>query len=150
MAYKAILVGIGSWGEWWCEHFLPPNIKDGTLEIVAAVDKNPNSLETAKKYLNLTDARCYTDAETAFRENKADFCINVVTPAHHEEIVDLAIKYNLHILSEKPIADTLEGAVRIAEKVKRAGLKMGVTMSHRFDQDKTAARSAPQRQVGNA
>lgn len=140
MAYKAILVGIGSWGEWWCEHFLPPNIKDGTIEVVAAVDRNPNGFAFAKRFLNLTDEQCYTDAETAFRENKADFCINAVTPNHHEEIVDLAIKYNLHILSEKPIADTLEGAVRIAEKVKRSGLKMGVTMSHRFDQDKTSLR----------
>ncbi len=140
MAYKAILVGTGTWGEWWCEKFLPPNIEDGTLEVVAAVDLNPQALECAKKYLHLPDEKCYTDAETAFKENKADFCINVVTPAHHEEIVDLAIKYHLHILSEKPIADTLEGSIRIAEKVRRAGLKMGVTMSHRYDQDKTSLR----------
>ncbi len=140
MPYKAILVGTGTWGEWWCEHFLPPNIQDGTVEVVAAVDRNPDALGCAKRYLHLTDEQCYTDAETAFKENKADFCINVVTPAHHEEIVDLAIKYHLHILSEKPIADTLEGSIRIAEKVKRAGLKMGVTMSHRYDQDKTSLR----------
>ncbi|PWL70097.1 MAG: gfo/Idh/MocA family oxidoreductase [Clostridiales bacterium] len=140
MAYKAILVGTGTWGEWWCEKFLPPNIADGTVEVVAAVDRNPAALGCAKKFLHLSDAQCYTDAETAFRENKADFCINVVTPAHHEEIVDLAIKYGLNILSEKPIADTLEGSIRIAEKVKKAGLKMGVTMSHRFDQDKTSMR----------
>ncbi len=140
MAYKAILVGTGTWGEWWCEKFLPPNIADGTVEIVAAVDKNPAALSCAKKFLPLSESQCYTDAETAFKERSADFCINVVTPNHHEEIVDLAIKYGLHILSEKPIADTLEGSVRIAEKVKRAGLKMGVTMSHRFDQDKTSMR----------
>ena len=65
----------------------------------------------------------------------------MVTPAHHEEIVDLAIAHDLHILSEKPIADTLTASVRIADKVKRAGLKMGVTMSHRFDQDKTTLRA---------
>lgn len=46
----------------------------------------------------------------------------------------------MHILSEKPIADTLETSVRIADKVRRAGVKMGVTMSHRFDMDKTALR----------
>lgn len=142
MAYKAILVGTGSWGSWWCEHFLPPNIQDGTIELLAAVDKNPQALEVARKFLPLTAEQCYTDAETAFRENPAHFCIIVVNPAYHEQIVDLAIKYNMHILSEKPIADTLEGSIRIAEKVKRAGLKMGVTMSHRFDQDKTSLREA--------
>jgi predicted dehydrogenase len=54
--------------------------------------------------------------------------------------VDAALAHNLHILSEKPIADTLEGSVRIADRVRRAGKKMGVTMSHRFDQDKTILR----------
>ena len=34
----------------------------------------------------------------------------------------------------------LAGAVRIADKVARRGKKMGVTMSHRFDQDKTTLR----------
>lgn len=141
MPKKAILVGTGSWGSWWCEHFLPPNIADGTIEILAAVDQNPQALEVARRFLHLTDAQCYTDTETAFRENPADFCIIVVNPAYHEQIVDLAVKYNLCILSEKPIADTLEGSIRIAEKVRRAGLKMAVTMSHRFDQDKTSLRS---------
>lgn len=140
MAYKAILVGLGSWGQWWCEHFLPPNIADGTIELVAVCDRNPETHAFARQHLPVTEAQCYTDAETAMRENKADFVINVVNPAYHESIVDLAIQYGLHILSEKPIADTLEGSVRIAEKVRRSGLKMGVTMSHRFDQDKSSLR----------
>src|SRR5262249_15131178 len=42
----------------------------------------------------------------------------------------------------KPIADSLEASVRIAGKVKQAGKKMGVTMSHRFDQDKSTLRQA--------
>jgi len=46
----------------------------------------------------------------------------------------------MHILSEKPIAGTLAASVRIADKVKRAGVKMGVTMSHRFRQDITTLR----------
>jgi predicted dehydrogenase len=60
-------------------------------------------------------------------------------------VVDAAIRHNLHILSEKPIADTLEASCRIAKKVKSAGLKMGVTMSHRFDQDKTTLRTEVQK-----
>jgi predicted dehydrogenase len=54
--------------------------------------------------------------------------------------VDLALARGLNILSEKPIADTMEASCRIAEKVRRAGVKMGVTMSHRFRQDITTLR----------
>ena len=138
MRKRAILVGVGSWGEWWCRDFMPPLMQEGRLEIAAVCEKNSERFTVAKRYLGVDDSQCYTDVEKAFSENLADFCIIVVQPWYHEQIVDLALAHGMDILSEKPIADTLEGAVRIAEKVKKAGRKMGVTMSHRFDQDKTA------------
>ena len=140
MAYKMIQVGTGGFGGWWCEHFLPPNVKDGLIEVVAAVDLNPAALDNARKHLGLRADQCYTDMRKAFDDNQADFCTIVVPPAFHEQVVDLALSHDLHILSEKPIADTLAASVRIARKVKQAGKKMGVTMSHRFDQDKTTLR----------
>ena len=127
-------------GRNWCEVALPPNNKDGLIEVVAAVDINPSALPVAQKSLGLHPSQCYTDLNKAMAENRADFCTIVVTPAHHEAVVDAALSHDLHILSEKPIADTLAASVRIADKVKRAGIKMGVTMSHRFDQDKTSFR----------
>ena len=140
MAYKVILVGTGGQGRAWCQRFLPPNITDGLIEVVAAIDVNEAALQNAQEHLGLASEKCYTDMNRAFDENRADFCVIVTPPAYHEAVVDVALAHDMHILSEKPIADTLEGAVRIAEKVKRAGKKMGVTMSHRFDQDKTTLR----------
>ena len=69
-----------------------------------------------------------------------DFLLVSEPPDSHEQVVDMALAHDLNILSEKPIADALEGPLRIAHKVKDAGKKMGVTMSHRFDQDKTTLR----------
>jgi predicted dehydrogenase len=141
MAYRMIQVGTGGFGGAWCASFLPPNVRDGLIEVVAAVDINPDALANAREHLGLPDAKLYTDVRRAFDENPADFCTIVVPPAHHEAVVDEALAHGLHILSEKPIADTLEASVRIADKVRRAGRKMGVTMSHRFDQDKTTLRT---------
>lgn len=140
MAYRMIQVGTGGFGTAWCQEFLPPNVKDGLIEVVAAVDINPEVLSNAEEHLGLPPDRCYTDIHKAFDENPADFCTIVVPPAYHEQVVDMALAHDMHILSEKPIADTLVGSVRIASKVKQAGKKMGVTMSHRFDQDKTTLR----------
>jgi len=136
-----IQVGTGGQGRAWCSRFLPPNIADGRIEVVAAVDMNPAAHSNAQEHLGLSPEQCYTDIRRAFAENPADFCTIVTPPAFHESVVDLALEHNLHILSEKPIADTMAGAVRIAAKVKAAGKKMGVTMSHRFDQDKTTLRN---------
>ncbi len=140
MPYKVIQVGTGGHGKSWCRMFLPPNIEEGLIEVVAAVDINAEALENAREFLDLSPDHCYTDVKKAFDENPADFCTIVVPPAAHEEIVDVALDHDLHILSEKPIADTLEASVRIANKVKAAGKKMGVTMTHRFAQHKTTFR----------
>jgi predicted dehydrogenase len=139
--YRMIQVGTGGQGRTWCSRFLPPHIAQGRIEVVAAVDVNPSAFVHAQEHLGLPLEKCYTDMRRAFAENPADFCAIVTPPAFHEQVVDLALEHGQHILSEKPIADTMAGAVRIAAKVKAAGKKMGVTMSHRFDQDKTTLRN---------
>ena len=140
MTYKMILIGTGGHGDSWCRRFLPPNIAGGLIEVVAVADVNTRALQNARDGLGLREDQCYTDYQQAMDENPADFCAIVVPPQFHEGVVDAALAHELHILSEKPIADTLEASLRIAEKVKRAGKKMAVTMSHRFDQDKTTLR----------
>jgi predicted dehydrogenase len=140
--YRALLIGVGAMGEAWCRACLPPNLADGLVEVVGAVDVNPDRLPVAKETLGLTDDQLFTRASVAFDRVRADFAIIVTTPDRHEEIVDLALDHEMDILSEKPIADTLVGSCRIARKVAAAGRKMGVTMSHRFDQDKTTLRRA--------
>ena len=133
---RYIQIGVGGHGQRWCTIVMTHLKKLGLAIPVAAVDINPDMLGQAKQQLNLDDAQLYTKAEQALAEQDADFITIVVPPAAHEEMVDLAIRYDDHILSEKPIADTMEASCRIYQKVKGAGLKMAVTMSHRFDQDK--------------
>ena len=140
MVHRMIQVGTGGFGASWCQRFLPPNIQDGTIEVAAAVDINPEALKNARQHLGLRADQCYTDIRRAFDETRADFCTIVVPPAFHEQVVDLALEHDMHILSEKPIADTLEASIRIASKIKSAGKKMAITMSHRFDQDKSTLR----------
>ena len=121
MAYKMIQVGTGGRGNGWCRRNLPPVIEEGLVEPVAAVDINPMVLVNAREGLGLRADQCYTDIHKAFDENRADFCTVVVPPAFHKEVVDVALAHDMHVLSEKPIADSLTASVRIADKVKRAG-----------------------------
>jgi predicted dehydrogenase len=140
MAKKVIHVGVGSFGRRWCSEFLAANVADGTIEVVALVDVDQKALASGRAILGLPASACFTDPATAFKAVKADFCTVVVPPNFHEAVVDVAIANGVDILSEKPIADTMQATLRIADKVKHAGRKMAVTMSHRFDQDKTTLR----------
>ena len=139
---KYVQIGVGGWGGHWCSDVLPRLATLGLAKAVAAADINPEVLRSAKAALGLPDERLYTRAEDAIAETKPDFVTIVVPPSIHEQMVDLAIKYDCHILSEKPIADTMAACCRIYNKVKRAGKKMAVTMSHRFDQDKQSLAAA--------
>ncbi|MFC6756566.1 MULTISPECIES: Gfo/Idh/MocA family protein [Haloarcula] len=142
MTYRMVHVGLGGQGETWLTEAIPPNVEAGRIEVVAAVDTDPERHELAQDELGLPAERCYTDLDAALTDHDADFCSVVTPPAAHESVVDTALSHGLDILSEKPIADTLEGSVRIARAVEAAGAKMGLTMTHRFDQDKTTFRRA--------
>ncbi len=133
---RYIIVGTGGFGGHWCRNVLPRLIELGKAVPAAAVDINPEALKTAREQLKLPAENCYTDMAAAFDDNRADFAIVVVPPAHHEEVVDAALSRGMHVLSEKPIADTMEASCRVYRKVRGAGRKMAVTMSHRFDRDK--------------
>lgn len=140
MTKKVIHVGVGNFGRRWCTEFLAANRADGTVEVVAVVDSDEKALAFGRKALGLLPEVCYRDARVAFAAHRADFCTIVVPPNRHEPIVDLALEHGMDILCEKPIADTMAASLRIARKVREAGRKMAVTMSHRFDQDKTTLR----------
>jgi predicted dehydrogenase len=141
--YEAIQVGTGGQGEAWCTEFLPPYLEARRVDVVAAVDVDPEQHATAIEGLGVPPSECYTDAAAAFENHpEADFCTVVVPPWHHEEIAELAAEHGLHVLSEKPIAEDLEAAVRVVDRIAQADLKMGVTMSHRFDRDKVGLRRA--------
>lgn len=133
---RFVLVGTGGMGKYWCSQVFPYLAGLGKAEVVAAVDIVPEHLANAREFLGLPDERCYTDIARALDEHEADAITIVVPPAHHEAVVDAALAHDMHILSEKPIADTMETSCRIAAKVQASGRKMCVTMSHRFDQDK--------------
>ena len=133
---RYVQIGVGGFGQHWCTDVLPRLKKIGLAEAVGAVDINPEALAKAQEQLDLSEEQLYSEAEEAIAQTKPDFINIVVPPAFHEQMVDLALKYDCHILSEKPIADSMDACCRIYQKVKAAGKRMAVTMSHRFDQDK--------------
>src|ERR1700716_1686556 len=120
MGQRVIHVGIGVFGKRWCTDFLKTNVADGTIEIAALVDIDPQALAYGREALAIPAERCYTDPARAFAEVKADFCTVVVTPEHHERITALALEHGLDVLCEKPIADTMAASLRIARKVAAA------------------------------
>lgn len=142
MTYRMLQIGVGGYGRLWSEKALPPNVADGLVELVGIADSNPEALRAAQAFHGLPDSACFTSAAELVRTIKADFVL-ISTPAwHHEEHIGLAVAARLDILCEKPVADTMEATIRIENLVRKAGTKLAMTMTHRFDQPNTTFRNA--------
>ena len=132
--HRFILVGAGGFGAAWCAHFIPK--VTSFAQCTALVDIRQDALDNAKQYKLVPDDRYYSDLELAIEENPCDFLAVVVPPEVRPGIIDIAIRYRLDVLSEKPVAGTMEECVTIYRKMKAAGLKIAVTMSHRMEREK--------------
>jgi predicted dehydrogenase len=131
---RFILVGTGDFGMYWGRNIIPKIAP--FAECVAAVDISIDAINKFKTLNLLPESKHYNDLRTALMENKCDFIVVVVMPDARMPIIDLAIEFGLDVLSEKPAAGTMEDYVLIYKKMKAAGRKISVTMSHRFEREK--------------
>jgi len=68
----------------------------------------------------------YSDYYEALSATKPDAVCISTYPDTHEEFAIAAFEAGCHVFIEKPLADTVEGAVRVAEAAEKAGKKLVV------------------------
>ena len=88
------------------------------LELAAAVtSKNPTPEELAAE-LDLPKNIVFDDYRQAIGSSECDIVAVVVPPALHLPVIEAALQAGKHVICEKPLADTWEAAVKIAQLVK--------------------------------
>lgn len=125
---KVIQVGIGGMGNAWLHAVLnAPNVEyAGFVEIsdaIAAAQIERWKLDGSKIFKSLPDALAAV---------QADAVINVTPPQFHKDVSITALEAGLPVLSEKPLADTMESARAIVEKANATGLLHMVGQNRRY------------------
>jgi predicted dehydrogenase len=128
--HRCLMIGAGGMAGRWIRDFWSP-FRD-RMEFFGLVDINPFALQESGDWLGLPTSARFTNSEEAFAKVDADFCCIVTPPAFHQEAVELACARGMDILSEKPIADTVEACQAIVRAVSAAGVKMMVTQNYRY------------------
>ena len=128
---RNLMVGAGGMAGAWIKRFYP-NFSD-RCETVALVDINEKALEEQGDYLGLTSDARFTDIDEAFACTEADYCTVVTPPWVHRKCIESACKVGMHVLTEKPIADTWTDVVAIYRAVKKAGIKCTVVQNYRYN-----------------
>lgn len=88
------------------------------VEIVAVADLSSKNREDAGRFF--PQARLFESAEEALNTETPDFVDICTPPFTHRDLIAKAASRGIHIVCEKPLAPSLDEAIRIAEGVRRA------------------------------
>ncbi len=115
---RVLVVGCGNMG---ASHAMSYQLLDG-FEICGLVSRGESKVVLNKK---MGDKYVlFDDYETALEETRPDAVCISTYPDTHESYCIKAIKKGCHVFVEKPLADTVEGSVRVAEAAKKYNRKL--------------------------
>lgn len=127
---KVIQVGIGGMGNAWLRTVQDSN-EVSYAGFVEVSDKI--AAEQVEKW-GIDGSTIYKSLPEALAKIKPDGVINVTPPQFHKAVSITALEAGIPVLSEKPLAGTLEEAQDIVDAANRTGVLHMVTQNYRYHQ----------------
>ena len=135
MAIKTcLMIGAGGMAGGWIHRFV--NGFADRIKIVGLVDVNKDTLQKQGQNLGLPENKLFTDYKEAIENVKADFCGIATPPQFHSPQAVAAMEHGMPVISEKPIAGTLEAAKDMLRTSQKTGLPCGIIQNYRYAPNK--------------
>jgi predicted dehydrogenase len=126
--YRIVVAGCGGMANAWLDYAL----KRDDAEIVGLVDiKLEFAKAKAEKYG--LDCGVYTDLKEAIEQNNANLVFDVTIPDSHFSIASTAMRSGCDVLSEKPLAATLEQCRELIRISEETGRTHTIMQNRRYD-----------------
>lgn len=130
--FRAVLAGCGGMSKGWLEAITEHALLKGRIEVVGLADLHLPTAQKRAAEFGLTDAVIGSDLDAVLAQTKPDLLFDVVVPAARADVVRTGLRHGCHVLSEKPMATSLdEGRTLIAE-AQAAGRVHAVVQNRRF------------------
>jgi predicted dehydrogenase len=129
MTLRLVQIGLGGWGRNWVEEVTRST---PGVEPVAWVDVDPATRERAIVDLDLPERRVFGALEEALEVVAAEAALVVVPLAAHALVTRHALEAGLHVLVEKPFAETLEEARALERLAQDRGRVLMVNQNYRW------------------
>lgn len=123
---------------------LYPSLRFADCELTAAADLYEERRERARRAHGAD--RVYDDYREMFEREKLDAAVVCGPPGLHHEAALAAMENGLHVLVEKPPAETLQQAEQMLRTARRTGRICMVAFMKRFAQKYVAAKRMMQRE----
>jgi len=125
---KIIQIGVGGFGGCWVK-VLKENPE---VKVVGMVDVSEEALASACAGAGYSKDICFRDLKEAIARTKPDAIVSVTPPARHRADVVTALKAGLHVISEKPMADTLANCKAMLKAAYAAKKVYVVSQNYRY------------------
>jgi len=126
---RIVQAGVGGMGRAWWKGAV---LGSPDFEVAALVDIADEPLNEAGEALGVPESRRFKDLKTALDAVQTDAILTVTPPPVHSVHAELAFSRGLHVLTEKPIADTLENAKKMVAQADAAKRQLVVAQNYRF------------------
>jgi predicted dehydrogenase len=102
------------------------------IRIVGLVDLDLATAEALAAEFDLSEAKCGTDLAAMLEETRAVLLFDIVVPPARMNVVSVGLAHGCHVLSEKPMAASLEQAGTMIALANQAGRIHAVVQNRRY------------------
>ncbi len=132
MTFNVVLCGCGAMAKGWLKALQSDRELADALRVVGLVDLDRSVAEKLSAEFNLSSAVIGADLQSVLNETRADVVFDVVIPAARHSVVMTALANGCHVLSEKPMAGSMDEAEDLVRAAATAGRIHAVIQNRRF------------------
>jgi predicted dehydrogenase len=132
VVFRAVLAGCGSMAKGWLRALNEAPELKGRVTLVGLVDLDLAAADALRQEFGLDTAVTGTDLDQVLTATKPDLLFDVVIPSARQQIVMTGLRHGCDVLTEKPMAASLDEARALVAAAKSAGRIHAVVQNRRF------------------
>ncbi|KXF76592.1 oxidoreductase [Paramesorhizobium deserti] len=125
---RVVLVGCGAMSKAWFE----ASRAIGDIDIVGIIDIDTERAEARAREYGLDQSIISDDLPSVLKKTQPELLFDIVIPQARHATVSAGLDAGCHVLSEKPMAETLDEARDLIGRAKRAGRIHAVVQNRRY------------------
>jgi len=126
---RVLQVGLGGWGRDWARQVIP---EIPEVDLVGYVDPDPSALAQLRDAVPLAPELCFLTLEQAIEATQPEAVLITTTIPGHAPVTRAALGAGLHVLVEKPFAESLEVGRQLVELAATRRKVLMVSQNYRF------------------
>jgi predicted dehydrogenase len=126
--FRAVVVGCGEISAWWFQALKGrPDV-----EIVGLVDLQEAAAAKRRQEMARPAVKIGTDVTAMLAELRPDLVFDCTIPAARASVVEAALRAGCHVLSEKPMANSMAEARRLIQVARESGRTFAIMQNRRY------------------